>query len=94
MIKAVIFDMDGVIINTEGVTAGATVDMFRQLYGAEVKKKDFLPFVGTGAKKYIMGVAEKYNVSVNRNMVPILCGVHQREKPNALVRGYSTWKKL
>ncbi|MCK4904864.1 HAD family phosphatase [bacterium] len=65
MIKAVIFDMDGVIVNTEGATAGATVDMFRQLYGIEVTKKDFLPFVGTGTKKYIMGVAEKYNVSIN-----------------------------
>ena len=65
MIKAVIFDMDGVIVDTEDATVGATVDMFRQLYGAEVKKKDFLPFVGTGAKKYIMGVAEKYNVSID-----------------------------
>jgi len=65
MIKAVIFDVDGVIVDTEDAVAQATVDMFDELYGAKVKKEDFLPFIGTGAKKYIMGVAEKYEVSVD-----------------------------
>jgi HAD superfamily hydrolase (TIGR01509 family) len=63
MIKAVLFDMDGVIADTEYAVAQATIDMFKELYGVEVKKDDFLPFVGTGGRSYIKGVAEKYKIS-------------------------------
>lgn len=65
MIKAVILDMDGVMVDTESGVAQATVDMFREVYGVRVKSEDFLPFVGMGAKKYIAGVAEKYKVDVD-----------------------------
>jgi beta-phosphoglucomutase len=39
--------------------------MFQELYALEVTKEDFLPFVGTGAKNYIRGVAEKYKVNAH-----------------------------
>lgn len=65
MIRAVIFDMDGVIADTEKAIAQASIQMFRQLYGLEVKRNDFSPFVGTGAKNYIKGAAAKYGVKVN-----------------------------
>ena len=64
-IHALIFDVDGVIANTEDAIAQATVNMFRELYGVQAKKEDFSPFVGTGAENYISGVAEKYKIEVN-----------------------------
>ncbi len=59
MLKGVLFDMDGVLVDTEELIACASVEMFRER-GLEVKEEDFLPFVGTGEVRYLGGVAEKY----------------------------------
>ena len=58
-IWAVIFDMDGVLTDSEPLINAAAVAMFRQM-GLLVQPDDFLPFVGTGEDRYIGGVAEKY----------------------------------
>jgi HAD superfamily hydrolase (TIGR01509 family) len=60
-----IFDVDGVIADTEALNARASVLMFRQLYGVEVQAEDFQPFVGTGDERYVQGVAEKYGVQID-----------------------------
>lgn len=65
MIKAVILDVDGVIIDTEEANALSSVQMFRELYNIEVKPEDFVPFVGTGSVRYVQGVAEKYGIDIN-----------------------------
>ncbi len=57
--KAVIFDMDGVLTDSEPLINAAAVAMFRER-GLVVQPEDFLPFVGTGEDRYIGGVAEKY----------------------------------
>ncbi|MFQ6099352.1 MAG: HAD family hydrolase [Armatimonadota bacterium] len=62
---ALIFDVDGVIADTEALNARASVLMFEQLYGVEVKPEDFKPFVGTGDERYVEGVAEKYGVHID-----------------------------
>lgn len=62
---AVIFDVDGVVADTEVLNARASVMMFRELYGTEVQAADFRPFVGTGDERYVEGVAEKYGVSID-----------------------------
>ena len=64
MIGALIFDVDGVIAETEVLNARASVLMFRRLYGIEVQPEDFRPFVGTGDERYVEGVAEKYGVEI------------------------------
>ncbi len=64
MIEGVIFDMDGVIVDSEEFIAKAAIRMFAEK-GINVKEKDFLPFVGTGEDRYIGGVAEKYGVKLN-----------------------------
>lgn len=61
---AVIFDMDGVLCDSEPLICTAAVAMFREL-GIAVARDDFLPFVGTGEDRYIGGVAEKHGVRLN-----------------------------
>ena len=64
MCWAMIFDVDGVVADTEVLNARASVLMFRELYGTEVQPEDFRPFVGTGDERYVEGVAEKYDVRI------------------------------
>lgn len=58
-IKAVIFDMDGVLTNSEPLINAAAIQMFKEK-GLTVQPEDFLPFVGTGEERYVGGVAETY----------------------------------
>lgn len=62
--RAVIFDMDGVLTDSEPLINEASVKMFAEL-GVKVQPEDFHPYVGTGEKQYIGGVAEKYGVTVD-----------------------------
>lgn len=61
MIKGVLFDMDGVLVDTERYICEAAVKMFAER-GVNVKEEDFIPFVGAGENRYVGGVAEKYGV--------------------------------
>lgn len=63
-IKAVIFDMDGVLTDSEPLINMAAIKMFEEL-GVNVKPEDFHPFIGTGEERYIGGVAEKYGLSLD-----------------------------
>jgi beta-phosphoglucomutase len=58
-IRAVIFDMDGVLVDSEALINAAAIAMFREK-GFIVQPDDFLPFVGAGEDRYIGGVAEHY----------------------------------
>lgn len=59
--RAVIFDMDGVLTDSEPLICAAAMEMFRER-GLTVQPSDFHPFVGTGEDRYLGGVAEKYGV--------------------------------
>ncbi|MGO8679120.1 MAG: HAD-IA family hydrolase [Limisphaerales bacterium] len=59
-IRAVIFDMDGVLTDSEPLINQAAIAMFEG-QGLSVRPEDFRPFVGAGEDRYIGGVAEKYN---------------------------------
>jgi HAD superfamily hydrolase (TIGR01509 family) len=58
-IRAVIFDMDGVLTDSEPLINEAASAMFRER-GLTVQAEDFRPFVGAGEDRYLGGVAEKY----------------------------------
>lgn len=59
-IRAVIFDMDGVLVDSEPLINAAAIAMFKEK-GLEVQPDDFLPFVGAGEDRYIGGVADHYD---------------------------------
>ena len=62
--KAVIFDMDGVLTDSEPLICEAAMRMFREK-GCEVSPEDFRPFVGAGENRYIGGVAEKHGIALD-----------------------------
>jgi HAD superfamily hydrolase (TIGR01509 family) len=64
MIKGVLFDMDGVLVDSEHFICKSAIMMFSEL-GLTVTPDDFKPFVGMGENKYIGGVAEKYGLVVD-----------------------------
>ncbi len=61
---AVIFDMDGVLTDSEPLICAAAMAMFREK-GVTARPEDFHPFVGTGENRYLGGVAEKYGVALD-----------------------------
>jgi beta-phosphoglucomutase len=64
MIKGVLFDMDGVLVDSEPFICKAAMMMFEEL-GVKVQPEDFHPFVGMGENRYIGGVAEKHGIKVD-----------------------------
>jgi len=59
-IRAVIFEMNGVLVDSEPLINAAAIAMFKE-NGLIVQPNNFLPFVGAGEDRYIGGVAEKYS---------------------------------
>lgn len=56
-LRGVVFDMDGVLVDSEPFIAGAAIQMFAEK-GYAVRPEEFRPFVGTGEDRFIGGVAE------------------------------------
>lgn len=82
--NAVLFDMDGVLIDSEEYMAKTGVRALRD-YGIEAKESDFAEFVGCGENRYVGGVAEKYGVPYRTEMKDHLyaCyGEHVAEEAN------------
>jgi len=59
MIEAVLFDMDGVLVDSEELIFLSAKKMFAE-HGARVKREDFIPYIGTGEDSYLGNVAKKY----------------------------------
>ena len=62
--RAAIFDMDGVLADSEPLICAAACAMFRER-GLTVRPEDFHPFVGAGENRYIGGVAEAYGLALD-----------------------------
>lgn len=60
-IEGVLFDMDGVLVDSEAFICQAGMEMFAEK-GYPVSAGDFLPFTGMGENRYLGGVAEKHGI--------------------------------
>lgn len=61
MIRAVIFDMDGVLVDSEKLGLEASKITFSR-HGHTVKDADVLPYIGAGTRAYVGGLARKYKI--------------------------------
>lgn len=57
--KAILFDMDGVLIDSEFLMRHAAIQALAE-YGIQAKHEDFIEFTGMGEDRFVGGVAEKY----------------------------------
>lgn len=60
--KAVLFDMDGVLIESEWLIRETGIQALAE-YGVKAQHEDFLEFTGCGEDRFIGGVAEKYGLT-------------------------------
>ena len=63
--RGIVFDMDGVLCDSEPFICEAAMRMFAERHHLQVRPEDFLPFVGAGEDRYIGGVAERYGLKSN-----------------------------
>ena len=63
--RGIIFDMDGVLCDSEVFICEAACRMFAENHHVQVRPEDFIPFVGTGENRYLGGVAEKHGVQLS-----------------------------
>lgn len=60
--KAILFDMDGVLIESEFLMRKAAIQALSE-YGISPKHEDFIEFTGMGEDRFVGGVAEKYGLT-------------------------------
>ena len=75
-----IFDVDGVIADTEGVNARASTAMFEELFGLKgVVRADFEKGLGRGAAAYVRAAAEIHGFNMTDEQVEAATGMRQEK---------------
>ena len=65
-----IFDVDGVIADTEAVNARASIRVFEDLFGVKgVKREDFEAGLGRGAVEYVKAAARVHGIELTENQI-------------------------
>ena len=67
--KGLIFDVDGVIADTERVNAEASIQVFSDLFGLDVVRADFEAGLGRGAAEYVRAAARVHGVELSNAQV-------------------------
>lgn len=66
-IKGIIFDMDGVLVDSEPAMFKSAIAALKR-FGVEAKPEDFIPYVGTGERSFLGNVSIKYGVEYTDKM--------------------------
>lgn len=88
-IKGVLFDMDGVLIDSEPFILEAAIKGLKQ-FGVNAVPDDFTPFIGAGETKYLGGPAEKYGVAFRPEMKTVVYAIYAdilKQHPDAVYDG-------
>lgn len=88
-IKAVLFDMDGVLIDTEALILEAAIIGLKE-FGVNAEPEDFTPFIGGGETRYLGGPAEKYGVPFDPKMKTVVYAIYAdllKQHPDAVYEG-------
>ena len=65
-----IFDVDGVIADTEAVNARASIRVFEDLFGVKgVRREDFEAGLGRGAEEYVKAAARIHGLELNDEQI-------------------------
>ncbi|MFA5553283.1 MAG: HAD family phosphatase [Phycisphaerae bacterium] len=66
-IYGLIFDIDGVIADTEAVNSQATIRVFEEMFGVSgVTRPDFDAGIGRGAQAYILAAAKIHGLAISQ----------------------------
>lgn len=65
VVCGIIFDMDGVLCDSEAFICEAARQMFRERHGLDLRREEFSPFIGTGEDRFLGGPAEKRGVRIS-----------------------------
>ncbi len=65
----IIFDVDGVIADTEAINRRVSICVFEELFGVKVKPEDFTAGLGRGAQEYIKAAAGAHNLNLTNEQV-------------------------
>ena len=65
--KAILFDMDGVLIESEYLMRSSAIRALAD-YGVTARHEDFLEFTGMGEDRFVGGVAEKHGLVYKTEM--------------------------
>jgi HAD superfamily hydrolase (TIGR01509 family) len=69
-LHGLIFDVDGVIADTEPVNAKATIRVFEDMFNVKgVRSEDFEAGIGRGAERYVLAAAEVHGVRLTDEQV-------------------------
>ena len=91
-IDAVIFDMDGVLTDSEPIINAAGIKALED-FGVNAKPEDFHPFVGAGDVRYIGGVAEKYGLVYKPEMKARMYEIYFELLP-AMIKSFPGVKEI
>ena len=67
MIEAIIFDMDGVLVDSEYAMRKAAILALKE-WGVEAQHEDFKPFTGMGEDRFVGGVAQLHGLTYQSEM--------------------------
>ncbi|OHB76814.1 MAG: hypothetical protein A2Z25_04005 [Planctomycetes bacterium RBG_16_55_9] len=78
-IYGLIFDVDGVIADTEPVNAKATIRVFEDMFNIKgVRPADFEAGIGKGAERYVLAAAEVHAVKLTDEQVKAAAMLRER----------------